>query len=84
MYKRFLVFSYIYIYTVLLLLLYDALNILLRKCNLELYMTATEVTAMEVGGTKKASLCSLWQKVTKDRYDLVYNPSGAFNPLLIA
>ena len=50
------------------------LYILLRKCNLELYMAATEVTEVTergVGGTEKASLCSLWQKVTKNRYGLV-------------
>ncbi len=49
-----------------------------RKCNLELYATATEVTECtegELEDTEKASLwplCSLWQKVTKNRYCLVY------------
>ena len=40
--------------------------ILLRKCNFELYMTATEMGA----GAEKASMCSLWQKVIKNRYGL--------------
>jgi hypothetical protein len=53
--------------------LQTSVTILLRKCNLELNMTATEVTESTergLGGGKDIFVYS-GQKVTKNRYGLV-------------